>query len=89
VKYFITGDSNDFNITYKYGHEREVIQEPHVKKGWKYSFVGHTGDYFFLAAQSNKPKSSIRIRVYKDGKLLNQVEKQGDFPLVTASGMFS
>jgi len=89
VKYVLTGDSDDFNITYKCSKGCEVIQEPHVKKGWKHSFIGHAGDYFFFAAQSNKPKSSVQVKIYEDGKLLSNLEKQGDFPLVTASGTFS
>jgi len=88
VKYVLTGDSDDFNITYKCSSELNVIQEPHVKKGWKYSFVGHTGDYFYFAAQSNKPRSSVQVKVYEDGKLMNELVKEGDFPVVTASGTF-
>ena len=89
VKYVLTGDSDDFNITYKCSGDCEVIQEPHVKKGWKHTFTGNAGDYFYLAAQSNQPKSSVKVKVYANGKLLNEVEKQGDYPLVTASGTFS
>lgn len=88
VKYVLTGDSDDYNITYKCSQDCEVVQEPHVKKGWKYSFTGQSGDYFFFAAQSNKPQSSVKVKVYKDGRVFNEVEKQGDFPLVTASGNF-
>jgi len=89
VKYVLTGNSDDYNITYKCSHGCEVIQEPHVKKGWKHTFTGQAGDYFFFAAQSNKPKSSVNVRVFKDGRLLTHLEKQGDFPLVTASGTLS
>ena len=72
VKYLLTGC--------------KVIQEPHVKKGWKHSFTGHTGDYFFIAAQSNKPGSSVSLSVFEDGKLFSKVEKRGDYPIVEAFG---
>ena len=86
VEYTLSGDSDDFNVTYKCGYNSDVVQEAHVKKGWKQTFVGHTGDYFFLAAQSNKPNSSVRVKVYENGQLMSNLEKEGNYPLVTASG---
>jgi hypothetical protein len=57
-----------------------------VRKGWKHSFTGRTGDYFFIAAQSNRPDSSVSLRIFEDGKLFSKVEKRGDFPIVEAYG---
>ena len=89
VKYVLTGDSDDFNITYKCSRGCDVVQEPHVRKGWKHTFTGQAGDYFFFAAQSNKPQSHVKVRVYKDGRIFSEAEKRGDYPLVSASGTFS
>ncbi len=89
VTYHLTGDSDDYNITYKCSEDCEVVQDPHVKKGWKHTFVSQTGNYYYFAAQSNKPNSSVRVKVYQNGRLLSEAEKQGDFPLVTASGSFN
>jgi len=86
IKYIVKGDVNDFNVTYKCGHECQVIQEPHIRRGWKHKFVGKKGDYIYLSAQSNQPKSAVNVLVYEDGRLLHQVSKTGDFPLVLASG---
>ncbi len=87
IKYVLKGSAKDFNITYKCGSGSEVIQEPHVHRGWKYAFVAHPGDYFFLAAQANKPHSSVDLRVYQNGRLFKELKKEGDFPMVEASGV--
>jgi hypothetical protein len=86
IRYIVRGDSDDFNVTFKCGGCSKVVQEPHINKGWKHTFVGHNGDYFFIAAQSNKPHSAVDVMVYEDGKLLNRLTKTGDFPIVQYSG---
>jgi hypothetical protein len=87
IRYIVRGDADDYNVTFKCGQACSVIQEPHIRKGWKHTFVGHNGDYIYIAAQSNKPHSAINVMIYEDGKLLENVSKTGDFPLVQASGM--
>jgi len=86
VMYIVKGDVDDFNVTFKYGNELKAVQEPHVHKGWKFTFIGHDGDYMYIAAQSNKPHSEVNIMVYEDGKLKENIVKKGDYPLVQASG---
>jgi hypothetical protein len=86
IRYIVRGDANDFNVTFKCGELSHVVQEPHINKGWKYTFVGHNGDYFYISAQANKPHSAVDVIVYEDGKLLNRLSKTGDFPLVQFSG---
>jgi len=86
VRYIVKGDAEDFNVTFKCGYGSGVTQEPHVHKGWKHTFVGHEGDYIFIAAQSNKPDSEVHILVYEDGKLIQDCTKAGDFPLLQVSG---
>lgn len=86
VRYVVKGDSNDFNVTFKCGHCSEVKQEPHIQRGWKHTFVGQQGDYIYIAAQSNKPGSNINLLVYEDGKLLENISKTGDYPIVLSSG---
>jgi hypothetical protein len=48
--------------------------------------MGQQGDYIFIAAQSNKPGSNINLLVYEDGKLLENISKTGDYPIVLSSG---
>ncbi|MCK9401013.1 MAG: hypothetical protein M0Q51_13610 [Bacteroidales bacterium] len=86
IRYIVKGDVDDFNVTFKCGQECKVIQEPHIHKGWKHTFVGHNGDYIYIAAQSNKPHSAVNVLIYEDGKLIEKVTKAGDYPLVQASG---
>ena len=86
LRYIVKGRANDFNVTYKCGDCSEVIQEPHIQKGWKHTFVGNQGDYFYISAQSNLPASEVDIMIYQDGKLINQINKAGDYPLVQFSG---
>jgi hypothetical protein len=86
VRYIVKGDADSYNITYKFGRESQVIQEPHIPKGWKHTFVGHDGDYVYIAAQSNKPGSAVNVVVYEDGKLIEKVTKTGDYPIVQFSG---
>jgi hypothetical protein len=89
IRYIVKGDVDDFNVTFKCGLECKVVQEPHIRKGWKHTFVGHQGDYIFVAAQSNKPHSAVNIMIYEDGKLKQNLTKAGDYPLVYASGTIS
>jgi len=87
IRYIVKGDVDDYNVTFKCGKESKVIQEPHIRKGWKHTFIGHDGDYIYIAAQSNKPHSAVSVMIYEDGKRLENVSKTGDYPLVQASGM--
>jgi hypothetical protein len=86
IRYIVKGDADDFNVTFKCGHNCQVKQEPHIHKGWKHTFVGHNDDYVYIAAQSNKPHSVVSVMVYEDGKLVDKVSKAGDYPLVQVSG---
>jgi hypothetical protein len=86
VRYVVKGDAHDFNVTFKCGHDSPVVQEPHIHKGWKYTFSGRSGDYVYISAQANHPHSVVKVMIYEDGKLVNQVSKTGDYPLVQVSG---
>jgi hypothetical protein len=86
IRYIVKGDANDYNVTIKCGSDCNVVQEGHIRKGWKHTFVGHNGDYFYIAAQSNNPHSVVDVMIYEDGKLLENITKSGDFPLVQAFG---
>lgn len=87
IRYIVKGDVDDYNVTFKCGPGCKVIQEPHIRKGWKHTFVGHKGDYVYIAAQSNRPHSAVNVMLYEDGKLMEKVSKTGDYPLVQVSGM--
>ena len=86
MRYVLKGNTTDFNITYKCGEGCEVIQEPHVKKGWTYKFSAQPGDYFYIAAQSNTADSSIDLKVYQNGRVFKKISKTGDFPVAEVSG---
>jgi len=86
IKYVVKGDALDYNVTFKCGSGSTVIQEPHIRKGWKHTFVGQHGDYVYLAAQSNQPHSEVNVMIYEDGKLVNKLAKTGDYPIVQVSG---
>jgi hypothetical protein len=86
IRYVVKGDAHDFNVTFKCGHGSKVVQEPHIHKGWKYTFSGHSGDYVYISAQANQPHSAVSVMIYEDGKLVNKVAKAGDYPLVQVSG---
>ena len=87
IRYIVKGDVDDYNVTFKCGQGCQVIQEPHIGKGWKHTFVGQEGDYVYIAAQSNHPQSEVNVMIYEDGKLVDQVSKAGDYPIVQASGV--
>jgi len=85
LQYVVKGDSDDYNVTYKCSTGSQVVQEPHVRKGWKHLFRGHKGDYIYLSAQSNKPHSEVDLYIYEDGKLVDKIVKKGDYPLAQVS----
>lgn len=85
IKYVVKGDAEDYNVTFKCGYGNKVVQEPHIHKGWKHTFVGTSGDYLYLLAQSNHPHSGISIMIYEDGKLKQKISKTGDYPIVQVS----
>lgn len=85
LRYVVTGDSDDYSVTYKCSTGTQVVQEPHVKKGWKHLFKGQKGDYMYLSAQSNQPHSEVDVYIYEDGKLVDKIVKKGDYPVVQVS----
>ena len=85
LRYVVTGDSDDYNITYKCSTGSQVIQEPHVRKGWKHLFKGKRGDYIYLSAQYNKQHSEVDIFIYEDGKLVDKIVRKGDYPIAQLS----
>lgn len=87
IRYIVKGDVDDFNVTFKCGHSSTVVQAPHIRKGWKHTFIGKDGDYVFIAAQSNRPHSAVNVMIYEDGKLMEKVTKTGDYPIVQVSGI--
>lgn len=87
IRYVVKGDALDYNVTFKCGRDCNVVQEPHIKKGWKHTFLGQLGDYLYIAAQSNQPHSEVDVMIYEDGKLVNKLAKTGDYPIVQVSGL--
>lgn len=85
IRYVVAGDADDYNVTYKCSAGAQVVQEPHVRKGWKHLFKGKRGDYIYLSAQSNRPHSEVDIFVYEDGKLVDKIVKKGDYPIAQVS----
>jgi hypothetical protein len=85
IRYVVKGSADDYNVTYKFSDGTEVVQEPHVRKGWKHLFKGRRGDYIYISAQSNKPQSEVDVFVYEDGKLVDKLVKKGDYPIVQVS----
>jgi hypothetical protein len=85
IRYVVKGDAQDYNVTFKCGHDCQVVQEAHIQKGWKHTFSGRQGDYIYISAQSNQPHSAVNVMVYEDGKLRKKVSKAGDYPLVQVS----
>jgi hypothetical protein len=86
IKYVVKGNAKDYNVTFKCGHGCKVVQDPHILKGWKHTFVGQSGDYVYISAQSNHPHSEVNVMIYEEGKILNRLAKTGDYPLVQVSG---
>lgn len=86
IRYIVKGTADDYNVTFKCSEGCEVVQEPHIRKGWKHTFTSHKGDYIYVSAQSNRPNSEVNIFVYEDGKLLKNETKSGDYPLALISG---
>lgn len=87
IRYVVSGDAQDYNVTFKCGNDCKVVQEPRINKGWKHTFVGQHGDYVYISAQSNHPNSEVNVMIYEDGKILNKLAKAGNYPLVRVSGM--
>jgi hypothetical protein len=85
IRYIIKGDADDYNVTFKCSEACKVIQEEHVRKGWKHTFSGQEGDYIYILAQANQPGSEVNVMIYEDGKLIIQESRQGDYPLVQLS----
>jgi hypothetical protein len=85
IRYVVKGTARDYNVTFKSGDGSEVIQEAHVRKGWKHLFRGRKGDYIYVSAQANEPHSEVDVLVYEDGKLVDKIVKKGDYPLVQVS----
>jgi hypothetical protein len=86
IQYVVRGSSGDYNITFKCSGECDAVHQEHVPKGWKHHFTAQPGEYYYVSVQSNKPDSSVELRVYQNGKLFRKAEKEGDYPLVTVSG---
>jgi hypothetical protein len=86
ISYIVKGDARDYNVTFKCGSASHVVQEGHIRRGWRHTFIGQAGDYFYISAQANNPDSAVDVRIYEDGKLIENITKKGDYPLVQASG---
>lgn len=87
IRYVLKGTAKDFNVTYKCGKDCSVVQKPHVTKGWSHHFTTIPGDYYYLSAQANEPGSSVEVRVYQNGKLLKELSKEGNYPLISTAGL--
>lgn len=85
VTYLLSGSPGDFNITYT-GSDAVTLQEPHVSKAWRKTFTVKEGEFVYLSAQSNTPKSKIRVRILLNGKVFKAAEAEGDYAIATAAG---
>ncbi|MFO8128867.1 MAG: hypothetical protein R6T99_03070 [Bacteroidales bacterium] len=83
VKYVVKGKPGSFDVTYTCGDETHQV--PEVKSGWVHTFPCPQNDYYFVAAQANKKDAAVKIKVYRDGKLLKEANNYGDYAIVVAS----
>jgi hypothetical protein len=89
IRYVVKGSSKSYNVTFKCSGDCQPVHKDEVPKGWSHSFTAQPGDYFYFSAQSNSRDSEIDLRVYQNGRLYKRYNKNGDFPLVTASGLLT
>ena len=87
IKYIVKGNSGTYNVTYTCG--QNTIQEPEVKNGWKHSFSCNTTGYYYISAQANEKDALVNVKVYKKGKLINEISQEGDYAIAISSGIVS
>lgn len=85
VTYEVTGEPGSFNITYSCP-KLKTQQILNVSTGWQYSFIGNEGDYYYLAAQANNRNAKVNVKLYQNGKVIDENSKTGDFVLALLSG---
>lgn len=85
VTFEVSGGPGSFNVTYK-ADEKKTMQNPEVRSGWQYSFIGHPGDYYYFSAQANRRNAVVNVKGFKGGKIFKEDNKTGDYVVATISG---
>jgi len=85
VIYEVSGTPSGYNVTYT-EESKQTIQNPDVPDGWKYSYKGKPGDYFYFSAQSNNKNATVNVKIYQHGEVFKEASNSGDFVLATVSG---
>ena len=85
VIYEVSGTPSGYNVTYT-EESKQTIQNPDVPDGWKYSYKGKPGDYFYFSAQSNNKNATVNVKIYQYGEVFKEASNSGDFVLATVSG---
>ncbi len=83
VKYVVKGKPGTFNVTYHCGDSTQQFNE--VKSRWKYKFDPCKSGYYYVSAQANTKEAVVNVKVYKKGKLIQNVTNSGDYVVAIAS----
>ncbi len=85
VLFEITGTASSFNVTYT-PSDKKTYQLPEVKSGWRYSYEGNPGDYFYCAAQANQRNASVAVKAIYHGEVIMEKSASKNYAVVILSG---
>jgi len=85
VQYKVCGSKGSYNLTY-HDDDDKTCQLSEVQKKWSHFFESKTGNYAYVAAQSNVRKGRVVVRIYFRGKLVKKNSASGDYAIAKAGG---
>lgn len=85
VVFEVSGSSENFNVTYK-PSDKKTYQLPEVKDGWKHSYEGSPGDYYYCSAQANQRNASVMVKAIYKGEVIMEKSSSKDYAVAIVSG---
>lgn len=85
VKYEVTCSTSGFNITYE-NSSGDTEQETILSDSWTTSFTGQQGDWVYISANTDKENETVTVKIYYQGKVIDQDTSFGAYEAATASG---
>lgn len=85
IKYEVVCTPDGFDITYE-NSSGNTEQKTIATGSWETSFTQDSGEFVYISAQAANENADVTVKIYYNGKVIEEASSSGDFIIATASG---
>ena len=85
--YYSSDSLATYSITFQDANDN-TSQRSSIRSGFMYRWEQTGKRFLYISAQCNKEESSVKVSIYKNGKIIRSNYSYGDYVIADVSGEF-